>query len=69
MITILTFFALNANVTKNVRRQVRSKVIKGKGPGINQIVPALNCLCVPDCGFDALLVPALKLRPSLNCTK
>ena len=63
------FFALNTNLTKNVRGRVRSKVVEGKGPGINQIVPAFDRLCVSDRGFDALLMPALKLRPSLNCAK
>ena len=66
---ILTFFSLNTDVTKNVRGRVRTKVVEGEGLGINQVVPALNRLSVPDCGFDALLVPALKLRPSLNCAK
>ena len=63
------FFSFNANITKDVRRRVRSKVVEGKGPGINQIVPAFDRLCVSNRGFDALLMPALKLRPSLNYAK
>ena len=63
------FFALNTNLTKNVRGRVRAEVVKGEGPGINQVIPVLNHLSVPDCGFNALLVPALKLRPSLNYAK
>ena len=66
---VLTFFSFNTNVTKNVRRRVGSKVVEGKGAGINQIVLALNRLCVSDRGFDALLMPVLKLRPPLNCAK
>ena len=56
-------------MTKNVRRWVRTEVVESEGPGVNQVVPVVNCLSVPDHSFDALLVPALKLRPSLNCTK
>ena len=67
--TVLTFFSFNANITKDVRRRVRSKVVEGKGPGINQIVPAFDRLYVSNRGFDALLMPALKLRLSLNCAK
>ena len=63
------FFALNADVTKNVRRRVRSKVVNGKGPWINQIVPTFNRLCVSYRGFIMLLMPAFKLRPSLNYAK
>ena len=66
---VLTFFSFNANITKDVRRRVRSKVVEGKGPGINQIVPAFDRLCVSDRGFDALLMPTLKLRPPLNYAK
>ena len=66
---ILTFFSLNANLTKNVKGRVRTEVVKGKGLGINQVVPVLNHLNVPDCGFNALLMPALKLRSSLNYAK
>ena len=54
---------------ENVRRRVRTEVVKCKGPGVNQFVPALNRLSVPDCSLDAFLIPALKPRPSLNYTK
>ena len=67
--TILTFFALNTDLTKNIRGQVRTEVVKGEGSGINQVFLVLNRLSVPDCGFNALLVPALKLRPSPNCAR
>ena len=66
---ILTFFVLNTDLMKNVRRRVRTEVVESEGPGVNQVVPVLNRLSVPDRSFDAFLVPALKLRPSLNCTK
>ena len=69
MRSILTLFSFNTNATKNVRRQVRSKVVKGKGPWINQIVPTFDRLCVSYYGLNALLMPAFKLRPSLNCAK
>ena len=66
---ILTLFALNSDLTKNVRRRIRIEVVESEGLGINQVVPVLDHLSVPDCSFNALLVLTLKLRPSLNCTK
>ena len=66
---ILTLFALNFNLMKNIRRQIRIEVVESEGPGINQVVPVLDCLSVPDCSFNALLVPALKLKPFLKCAK
>jgi len=67
--SILTLFSFNTDATKDVRRQVKSKVVKGKGPGINQIVPTFNRISVSYRGFNTLLMPTLKLRPSLNCAK
>ena len=67
--TILTFLSFDTDVTKNVRRRVRSKVVKGKGPGINQIVPTFNRLCVSYRSFDPLLMLVFKLRSSLNYAK
>ena len=66
---ILTLFSFNTKLTKNVRRRVRTEVVKCKRSGVNQFVPALNRLSVPDRSLDAFLIPALKLRPSLNYAK
>ena len=66
---MLTLFALNSDLTKNVRRRIRTEVVESEGPGINQVIPVLDHLSVPDCSFNALLVLALKLKPSFNCTK
>ena len=65
----LTLFAFNAKLTKNERRRVRTEIVKCKRPGVNQFVPVFNRLSVPDCSLYAFLIPALKLRPSLNYTK
>ena len=41
--SILTLFFFNVNTAQNVGRRVGTKVIKGKGPQIYQVVPTFNC--------------------------
>ena len=50
-------------------RRLRLKAIEGKSPWIHKIIPVLNRSLVFDCLVHALLIPALKFGPSLNCAK
>ena len=63
------FFCPQYRFDEERKGRVRTEVVKGEGSGINQVFLVLNRLSVPDCGFNALLVPALKLRPTPNCAR
>ena len=66
---ILTLFFFNTESSQDVGGWVGTKIVEGEGPRIYQVVLALNCQGVLYGLFNTLPIPALKLGPSLYCTK
>ena len=65
----LTLFPFNIKISQDKGGGLWSKTVKGKGPSVHKVVPTLNCACVINSLLHTLLVPALRLRPSLSCAK
>ena len=65
----LTLFSFNFKTAQDEGRRLRPEAVEGKSPWVYKIIPVLNRLRLFDCLLHALLIPALKFGPSLNCTK
>ena len=66
---ILTLFFFNAKSSQDVGGWVRTKIVKGKGPQIYQVILILNRQGVLYGLLNTLPILALKLGPSHYYTK
>ena len=65
----LTLFSFNIKISQDEGGELWTKTVKGKGPRVYEVVPTFNRACVINSLLHSLFVPALQLRPSLNCAK
>ena len=65
----LTLFPFNTKSPQDEGKGLRTKAVEGKSPWIYKVVPILNRARVLNSLLHPLSVPALQLRPCLNCSR
>ena len=65
----LTLFSFNTKSPQHEGRRLRTEAVKGKSPWIYKVVPILNRVRVLNSLLHPLSIPALQLRPCLNCSR
>ena len=65
----LTLFPFNTKSPQDEGRGLRTKTVEGKSPWIHKVVPVLNCVRVLNSLPHPFSIPALQVRPCLNCSR
>ena len=65
----LILFPFNTKSPQDEGRGLRTKTVEGKSPWIHKVVPVLKRARVLNSLPHPLSVPALQLRPCLNCSR